>query len=275
MRITTRFIYILLSGILIFSAYQGFTESQNASGKTGHTGAPGEPTCAACHGSTSGSGGLAIAGDFNTLQYTAGQTYNMTVTITHPNFSKFGFNLVALDSGNTSIGTLTAGTGSQILTGPMSRSNITHTNAGTASSTTGSKTFSFTWTAPSTYAGKVTFYAAGNAANGNNSDSGDFIYTGTLEVTAAAATGLTSDLNQQIQISPNPVFQGNAVQMHIPSDAKEIRVTDFNGRTLMRIQAENLAGTKYAMPTQLLETGIYILSIETTDGIRNQRLSVR
>ncbi|MBP8137654.1 MAG: hypothetical protein KAY61_05565, partial [Candidatus Eisenbacteria bacterium] len=41
----------------------------------------------------------------------------------------------------------------------------------------GPVTWSFDWTAPSSPAGSVTFYAAGNAANGSEEPSGDWIFT--------------------------------------------------------------------------------------------------
>src|ERR1041385_7098079 len=43
------------------------------------------------------------------------------------------------------------------------------------------------WKAPSQTVGRVTFYAAGNAANGNGDPSGDFIYTTSVSLEAGAA----------------------------------------------------------------------------------------
>jgi uncharacterized protein (TIGR03437 family) len=65
---------------------------------------------------------------------------------------------------------------------------ITHTLSGTRAGTTGSVNFEFDWTPPDTDMGNIRFYAAGNAANGNNQNSGDHIYTTTVELTPAAAT---------------------------------------------------------------------------------------
>ena len=47
--------------------------------------------------------------------------------------------------------------------------------------------FQFDWTPPATNAGLVTLYAAGNAANGNGSPTGDQIYTTSVQLTPVVA----------------------------------------------------------------------------------------
>ena len=59
---------------------------------------------------------------------------------------------------------------------------IEHTSVGTRRGTTGGATFQFDWTPPATNVGKVTFYLAGNAANGNDQSTGDRIYTASMEL---------------------------------------------------------------------------------------------
>jgi uncharacterized protein (TIGR03437 family) len=65
---------------------------------------------------------------------------------------------------------------------------ITHTQSGTRNGTAGPVTFEFDWTPPDSDVGKVILYAAGNAANGNNLNTGDHIYTTSLELTPAVVT---------------------------------------------------------------------------------------
>ena len=66
--------------------------------------------------------------------------------------------------------------------GPMF---IQQTSAGSRNGTRGGATFEFDWTPPSSNAGPVTFYAAGNAANGNGANTGDFIYTSSVQLNPA------------------------------------------------------------------------------------------
>jgi hypothetical protein len=88
--------------------------------------------------------------------------------------NKFGFQFTALGSASGSMaGSLSSGTGSQAVTSGA-KTYITHTAGGTSG--VGSNSWSFTWTAPNPGVGGVTFYAAINAANGDNSNSGDQIY---------------------------------------------------------------------------------------------------
>ncbi|MCX6632321.1 MAG: hypothetical protein NTW28_32320 [Candidatus Solibacter sp.] len=64
-------------------------------------------------------------------------------------------------------------------------SYIQQTAAGTRNGTKGSVTFQFDWTPPATNAGPVTFYVAGNAADGNGTNTGDFIYTSSVQLAPA------------------------------------------------------------------------------------------
>jgi hypothetical protein len=265
-------LFTLFAGILSFSAYQGFTETQNGSGKTGHTGAPGEQTCTACHSpGTGGSGSLVISGDVQPNGYNAGQTHNMSVTITHSGSSKFGFNLVALDTNNASIGTLTAGTGSQVLNGPSSRRNLTHTSSGTSTSTAGSKVFNFTWTAPTSYVGPVTFYAAGNAANGDGGTSGDFVYTGNLSVSGNPITALVPDLLEGFSMYPNPVVQGNAISLDFEGGVEKLEIIDYKGAVLFRLLNPE-SGIR--IPTNQFIKGAYLVRLMKDEKSLTKRLLV-
>src|SRR5262249_59953992 len=65
------------------------------------------------------------------------------------------------------------------------RQYIEHTFNGIQPTGSGEGSWVFTWTAPATSVGRVTFYAAGNAANGNGGTSGDFIYTTSVSIQPA------------------------------------------------------------------------------------------
>ncbi len=140
----------------------------------GFTGAPGEQTCTSCHS------GTGTAGTFTIMQpqaYVPGQTYAITVTHVNPDTSriKWGFQLTAL-AGDTMAGSFSdAAGGITQIVGGINRDYIEHTQAGTFANQTGGAQWTFNWTAPATDLGPVTFYAAGNQADGNGSASGDII----------------------------------------------------------------------------------------------------
>jgi uncharacterized protein (TIGR03437 family) len=154
----------------------------------GRTGAPtlgsfsAELTCQGCHSSfavNSGPGTLMISGLPAT--YTAGQEIPVTITINQENRTSYGFEATALDDLGRRAGDLVAtdtartrtidGTGAT-----AGRQYIQHIAAGVTPNGTNQSTWTFTWRAPAQPVGRVTFYVAGNAANGGSGNQGDYIY---------------------------------------------------------------------------------------------------
>jgi hypothetical protein len=146
----------------------------------GFTGAPGEFTCAECHVPESqGSGQTTLTVPPN---YVPGHTYQIAVHHINndPSRIRWGFELTALDDGDQkagelqSIDSLTKVLNNQ---GPAANKQyIEHTSLGTFFGQTGGADWTFNWTAPATDVGRVTFYVAGNQANGDRNTSGDFIH---------------------------------------------------------------------------------------------------
>lgn len=168
--------------------------AEYSAGKAGSNGSPGEGTCASgsCHNSftlDSGPGDVSIVveGLTNGTFYVPGQTYTVNLTVSQSGFGLFGFGLEALQASGANAGSWTPGEGSHILNatiGGNSRATIAHLdNSGFSAD---ARTWTFSWTAP-TDAIPVTMYAAGNAANNNGGDGGDYIYTASLSLMPAPA----------------------------------------------------------------------------------------
>jgi uncharacterized protein (TIGR03437 family) len=164
------------------------------------TAGPGDnpKACTQCHSSSalnSGTGSVKIvllSGPF----YIPGVKQRVAVQVADPNQKRWGFELTArlnsdLASGQagdlTSVDNLTQVICEDNAPKPCASgvSFITHTSAGTRNGTTGGATFQFDWTPPATNAGPVTFYVAGNAANGDFNLTGDLIYTSSVQLTPA------------------------------------------------------------------------------------------
>jgi uncharacterized protein (TIGR03437 family) len=163
------------------------------------TGAPGDQTCAQsqCHTGTAlnaGGGSISLTSSAGST-YTPGQQQTLTLTITDSRARVYGFQASARLNSNLSggqAGSFTAGT-SQIV---ICDNGSTKGTAGCPSSSPvqfiehnralTTNTINFSWTAPAADVGPVTIYVAANAANGNNNESGDHIYTTSLKLTAAA-----------------------------------------------------------------------------------------
>jgi len=174
---------LAILGLLAASA----TAETNSSGSApdGRTGAPGEGLCTDCHGSSAGNGSFDLLG-VPTL-YQAGETYSITVRLQDPGQQRWGFELTVIDGDSDAAGTIavTDAVNTQLSDNAGTNPDyVKHTSTGTYNGTPdGPVTWQFDWTAPDPAVGEVTFYAAGNAANGNGSTSGDFIYTTSKSLT--------------------------------------------------------------------------------------------
>ena len=172
---------------LLFSFSIVLSFSNNA--PVTRTNAPSELNCASggCHNGNlnTGSGTVSFVFGSNQTEYLPGTTYTITFSASDPLGQRYGFSMTALDNSNTtSVGnfivTNTTSTGLQNGTAAgNSRQYIGHRNANSGN------TWSFDWTAPTQGTGPVTFYTVVNAANGNNSSSGDRVYTQTFVITEA------------------------------------------------------------------------------------------
>jgi hypothetical protein len=154
------------------------------------TGAPGDATCTACHGGrpNTGSGRIAIQVPGGAETYVPGQKIRLTVLLEDGAARRWGFQLTARSGANpqSAAGTLAAVDGNAQVETAGGLQFATHTSVGTRRGTTGSVRFELDWTPPAE-PGPVTFYAAGNAANGNASSDGDLIYTASLAMRPATA----------------------------------------------------------------------------------------
>ena len=164
-----------------------------------YTGAPGDQTCnaARCHTGTAlnGGGGSVQVISSAGASYTPGEQQTLTITIKDATAKAYGFQASArLDSSSSSgqAGDFVAGAQQQVLCD----NGRTKTSSGCAASAPvqfiehtrpfGTNSINVTWNAPSTDVGPVTIYVAGNAANGNNDDTGDHIYTAKLQLTPSS-----------------------------------------------------------------------------------------
>ena len=181
--------------IIILFGFVGMVGAFSYGPNNGGTGAPGEGLCTDCHTgppSNSGDGSLSLQGI--TSDYEPGLTYNLTVNLSDPGQSRWGFELVVKDASDQQAGTVTvtdavntrsSATGSLIY--------LKQTTAGTYAGTAdGPVSWNFNWTAPTSGTGKVYFYIAGLACNNDGLDAGDYTYNISVELSELSkAPGLT------------------------------------------------------------------------------------
>lgn len=232
---------------------------------------PGELSCgnADCHNVTPnmGAGGIAIsingqpAGGY---QYDPGETVPVVVTISEPAPSqmRFGFQMTArTPDGCSQAGVFSVGAEDPNIflledadaTPPCNPEFIqfpTHSFAKFRNTGTDPITYEVNWTAPATDIGPIVFAAAGNAANGDDEETGDNIYTTNATVSSAGGGGdtITTILSASgaLAVAPGSIASGFAPM----------------------IAGDTLAATTQPLPTELLG-----VSLRVTDSAGTARLS--
>lgn len=245
------------------------------------TGAPGESTCRECHGGGPQGGTLRINGLPAT--YAPNQEIILTVTLAQQNRPRFGFQLTAIDDTGKQAGNLTPNDNrTQIQTSNVNgnqRQYINHTGQGNAPTSAGQGSWTFRWRAPAQTAGRVTFYVAGNAANGDFNLTGDTIYTIQQSIqpspaptrfasVSAASFAFDASLTAEgivagfgVNLSQNTVL-ANTIPLPTQLDGTEVLVKDASG-------AERPASLFFVAPTQIN----YLIPAGTASG--NATITVR
>ncbi len=191
----------------------------------GYTHAPGELDCSDCHTTPPSSAGTLTLG--LPSKYTPGQTYDITVTHATTDLTRvrWGFEMTVLDSADQKAGAFSpANDLTQVVNGvgPFpSREYIEHTSKGTFSGQQNGASWTVKWTAPAQDVGPVTFYLAGNQANGDGNSSGDNIF-----FTFKAITFQPPAPDFQLTVNPS-----SRTVVHGSQATYDVTVTPQNGFT--------------------------------------------
>jgi hypothetical protein len=144
----------------------------------GTTGGYGEPNCQMCHfggGLNDPAGALMIEG--LPEQYTPGQAYRLIVRLRRPQMAAAGFQLSIRTAAGAQAGTLATDSAARVqVQTSHSIQYAGHTESGSRVPTPGAAEWPLLWTAPAAASGPLTLSAAANAADGDNSPLGDWVY---------------------------------------------------------------------------------------------------
>ena len=258
-------------------------------GRAGKTGSPGETTCNTtnCHtGNAINAVGGSVTIDCPTMtnwKYVPGQSYQVDVTVEKAGVSLFGLGFEALTSTGANAGTFTMTNTTQTTTKSTtfmgnSRTSVVHKLNGGASSNT--HTFTFTWNAPSTDIGTITFYVAGNAANANNSTSGDFIYTASQVVTSPTTGVLdVKSAEQDFLVYPNPAIDQINVTYKLNEAATvSLKLISLTGQTVYseNLKRQNLGEQNHAIAIDnSVDRGIYFLELVFNNTSYSQKVILK
>lgn len=224
----------------------------------GYSGAPADNhpmACASatCHTSSAQGGpinhyGGAVAVAFSgNGQYVPGQTQTMTVSVSDPVNSVYGFQLTARPSSNPAgqAGTFTPGGPDTFVMCSSGNPRLPGKSCPSASpvefiehSAPSRTSFTFTWTPPAIDVGPINIYVAGNAVNNNGvQDGGDHVYTASYVLTSGA-TSPPPSINAVVSASAfgqaKTFAAGSWLEIYgsnLAADSRSWGGADFKGNT--------------------------------------------
>ncbi|MEN2992139.1 MAG: choice-of-anchor V domain-containing protein [Bacteroidia bacterium] len=234
----------------------GFREANSSQPPVGHSGAPGEPTCARCHGGASPPPTITLLQDGRAVStyLPGGPEVQLTLRVEHPNLRRYGFQLTVLSeqSGaeNAPSQTLRSLPG-QGTTEQSSgeRKYIAHFSP----SSTG--VWTFAWRPPTSNLGTLRWYVAANAVNGQAGSAGDAPGSAVFEMAPEGTLAL----------SPSFTLQGRT--LWLSEEVTEVRLYTLEGREVGR----------YAQVRQLeiAQPGLYLVALYSANGnVQLRRLAV-
>ncbi|HLJ18327.1 MAG TPA: choice-of-anchor V domain-containing protein [Bryobacteraceae bacterium] len=180
----------------------------------GYTGDPadGGNTCASCH-NTYGPANSDLQGSLAIMaaDYLPGTAQTIRVTVTHPTAVRWGFQLTARSINNPAVaaGTFVATSDTAVVCpsntaapcgGPPEFAEDT---LAPSTGPVGSYEFDVTWNPPTSEVGRIVFYGAAVAADGNGSPTNDRVYTASTTISLSAKTSCSLSQRPVIRTAVN------------------------------------------------------------------------
>ena len=259
-------------GIFAFQNDSQMQITQKFSGglSDGRSGAPGEQNnmaCTNCHNGSVLDGSqenalTVLNAQFQPVtSYNPGDTYTVSIQMAS-NPTKKGFNSTALDGTDAMAGSFTgSGIGGTVDYQTLSRDYVTHT----ATSNTDAQTaWLWTWTAPATNVGDVTFYVATNSANDDGGTTGDMIYLSQHVIGSVANVNEEELAINSFNAGYNPTSNAITVDFTtLATDVMSFNLVDMNGKSVYsKTMMEASVGANehtIELPTSV-ENGMYVVN---------------
>ncbi len=278
--------------LLLFAVSTGSAFAFSGGPPNEVTGAPNESTCVQCHtgNDLNVSGGSLMLAIPET--YEPNEVYTIVVNLSRTGQSRWGFEMTALDADGARAGSFAADEAENTkLSEANSKQYIKHTSIGTAQGTTDEHSWEFQWTAPDADIGPITFYAAGNASNGNFNPVDDYIYTEqkestppipvvadvSLEVvgdTALSTTDAVAGVSYTLKVT-NTGNMMDTVSLEASAEVGiEGTVLGSFSENSIALEAEASAEVTLTVKGDLLTTpGDYAITVTATSGTDNTMMA--
>ncbi|MBI1837425.1 MAG: hypothetical protein HYR91_09190 [Flavobacteriia bacterium] len=285
--------YIILSALLIAVGALSFQHSGNeeikgylkqkhyypdGSGMGNVSGAPTDGNCTGCHSGTAQSGAskntLTVTSGLTPItSYVPGTTYNVALTM-NPNPTKKGFEAVVMTSTNAIAGSIATITGGGVT---ITNSRAHHNST---SNTSSNSAWIWSWTAPSTNVGDVTFYVSSMVANGTGNQSGDVVYL-SQHVIPASSAGVIEQVQNSNKFSAGYSADQNAVVMDFSSLVAGnmfFNLVDMSGRSVFTYkmgQSQIGANHEKIVLPEDLKNGIYVVNMFVNNKAMEQKIMIQ
>jgi len=258
------FAAILITTVLVMAfrssgdGYHSSVFKYTSGGPIGYSGDPASDflNCTYCHSGVEVQTDTAwITSDIPGSGYLPNTTYAITATATRSGVEKFGFQISPQNSEGTFLGTMASADSETALTSDTNY--ITHTSEGTAGS--GTKSWTFNWTAPDPGSGELTLYGAFNLTNSDGRSSGDTVVLSSLAINeSTVGINELTESNKGIKLYPNPASNLITFESDYKTIGSTYHVIDIAGRHIMTGEISNQSTV---LIIDHFEPGMYYLHI--------------
>jgi hypothetical protein len=252
---------LLILVSIIFFSFSGNDSKYPGGSPGGYSGSPGDmQNCTSCHGSATNITNV-ISSNVPVSGYIGGTLY--TITLTLPGSGKKGFEVSPQSVSGTLLGTLTAGTGSKLTNASKA---VTHSS----SVSTNPAVWTFSWTAPATGTGPVTFYGAFCVGKSN-------IKLSTL-VVPEFVNGIAQLEITSLNVFPNPAHEKLIVTYSLNcQQAINMVLCDLTGKQINLLKGSIRGSGNHSECLTLpanVSPGVYYLRISTLEKITTLKIII-
>ena len=208
--------------------------------------------------------------------YKPGKSYVISISQTRSGTNRMGFETsVFRSSAKTShAGSLTDGGNSAV---QVYGSYATHTSPSIAK--TGKGTWSVSWKAPAAGTGSVDICSATNAADGDGTTFGDYIFTSVHTITESTTGIDEAEKNiRNVSIYPNPANNFIHVNYSLEKAGNiEMEITDINGNLVQRLFYGNKpsGANSFSADLDRMAPGLYLLRMTVDDSSLYKKILVQ
>lgn len=236
--------------------------AHSANPPNGKTGAPGDSLCIECHAqsNTPIQGLISVEGFPSSI--TPGEAYVLTVVSRDTSRSavKGGFQMTILGPLNTKVGKMENPSANAVVSAANNRQYFEHNPAGAFPDSSVIR-WTVEWTAPELPGGtEITWYLAGNFANGNNEETGDRIVA-TKGKGAIVLSGTKDVTLEKPTVYPNP--GSDVINVTLPDGTRPDGQGFFYSLTGSNVA--QAAIHRGVITTPDLPAGVYVVEIKQGD----------